>query len=328
MAFEEIVGQEKIIEILKNSLLNHKISHAYLFEGLSGLGKKQMAIELAKGIVCTSEGIKPCNSCQCCRRIEQGNHSEVTFVQEEGSIKIDKIRELQKDIQMRPYEGSKKVYIISGSENMTIQAQNALLKTLEEPPTYATLILLTNNANSLLPTIVSRCQIFKFRPVENKKIQQALIEKKGISVEESKLFASFSNGIIGKALRLLEDEDFKRRREQTIQLTGDMLRGSIINLLDKLEFFIEEKNDIDEILSILISWYRDLMVYRETEELHFMMNCDRIEEIIKQSNQIGLKKLKDIIDIIDKAKGNIKSNVNYQLNIEVMLLNIQEVLSW
>ncbi|WP_026477250.1 DNA polymerase III subunit delta' [Alkaliphilus transvaalensis] len=328
MAFEEIIGQERIKDLLKNSLLKENFSHAYLFEGISGLGKKKLALEVAKGIICTSEGIKPCNHCQCCRRIDQGNHSEVFLIEEEGTIKIEKVRELQKEIQMKPYEGKKKVFIINHSENMTIQAQNALLKTLEEPPPYATLILLTHNSNSLLPTIISRCQIFKLRPVETIKIQEALVKQKGISLEESKVIASFANGVFGKAVRMLEDEDFRRRREGILQLTEELLQSKSISLLEKVDFFVEEKNYIDEILDILTSWYRDLIIFKETQELHFVMNYDKIEIIKEQSNRIGLKKLTNIISIIDKAKGNIRSNVNYQLNIEMMLLNIQEVLLW
>ncbi|MBM7614739.1 DNA polymerase III subunit delta' [Alkaliphilus hydrothermalis] len=328
MAFEEIVGQERIVEILKKTLLNNTFSHAYLFEGLEGLGKKQMALEFAKGVICSQEGMKPCNVCQTCRRIQEGNYPEVNLIQEDGTIKIEKIRELQKDIQMKPYEGRKKIYIINHAENMTVQAQNALLKTLEEPPAYATIILLTVNGNSLLPTIISRCQILKFRPVEIGKIQQVLMEGRGVSREESRMVSSFSNGIIGRALKLLEDEDFKRIREEVLKLTEEMLRRDTINLLESVDFFTKEKNQIEEILDMLVSWYRDLMIYKETQELHFLMNCDRIEEIQDQSNRIGLKKIRDIIFIIDQTKGNIKSNVNFQLNIEVMLLNIQEVLVW
>lgn len=326
MPFENIIGQEKIIEGLKKALAGNQLAHSYLFEGLEGLGKRRVAFELAKGICCNAEGIRPCNSCSSCVKLEHGNHPDVKWIGGEGSIKIDDIRDLQKDIQVKPYEGNNKIYILCDAEKMTVQAQNALLKTVEEPPYYSTLILLTTNAYSLLPTIVSRCQVLKFSPVPASKIQNFLIKEKGLDIRESKFIAAFSNGAVGKALKLLEDHDFIKRREAVVGLSRTLLNAKTINILEKVNFFNEEKEYIDEILDILISWYRDLMVYKETSNVDFIINCDKIEEIIFQSNQVNLWQIKDIIFIIDKAKNNLRSNVNYQLNIEVMLLNIQEVL--
>ncbi|SCX79800.1 DNA polymerase III subunit delta' [Alkaliphilus peptidifermentans] len=326
MAFKGIVGQERIIELLSKALSDKQTPHAYLFEGAEGLGKRRVACQLAMGIACTGE-IKPCHHCTSCLKLIHRNHPEVKYIEDEGSsIKIETIRQLQKEIQMKPYEGKKKIFIINHGEKMTIQAQNALLKTLEEPPSYGTIILITANSSSLLPTIVSRCQVIKFRPVELEKIQDYLIKSLGLTYEEAKIKALFSNGIIGNALKILEDEAFEKKRETLIEITSGLMKGKSINVLENAGLLVADKKDINEFLDLLISWYRDLMVYKETKEYHFMMNYDKIEEINQQSSRIGLNELRDIIFIIEDTKNKLKSNVNLQLNIEVMLLKMQEVL--
>ncbi|KAB3537820.1 DNA polymerase III subunit delta' [Alkaliphilus pronyensis] len=327
MAFKGIVGQERILSYLSEALLKNETPHAYLFEGADGLGKKAVAQQLAMGLICTSK-IKPCLKCNSCLKVVSGNHSEVKLIESEGSIKIETIRYLQKEIQLKPYEGKKKVFIINQAEKMTQQAQNALLKTLEEPPSYATIILIVNISSSLLPTIVSRCQVIKFRPIEIQKIQDYLIHNKGLSYEESKVIALFSKGIIGNALKILEDESFQEKRQLLVDITKELLRGKTLLALENGSLLTSQKNNIQEFLDLLASWYRDIMIYKETKEYHFIMNYDKIEEINHQASQVNLNKLKDIIYIIEDTKTKLKSNVNFQLNMEVMLLKMQEVISW
>lgn len=318
----DILGQERLLKNLKEALVQQRLAHAYLLEGQRGLGKKRVARWLAKSIACRGEGLKPCNKCISCRKIDNGNHPEVKWVQEDGSIKIDTIRELQKDLQLKPYEGSKKVHIICDAEKITPQAQNALLKTLEEPPGYATIILLTANGNSLLPTIISRCQRLKLLPVPLKEIEDYLVETKGIDTSKAKVMASLSHGIIGKALQLLGDEDFQERRKKAIEVTRDILYKKKIQVLENIEFFNEEREYIGEILDILITWYRDLLLYKDIQNDEFLINVDNTEEIIQQSHKISLENIKEMIFIIDETKNNFRSNVNFQINIEVMLLEL------
>ncbi len=328
MAFDNIVGQKRAIALLKHLLTTNRIPHAFLIEGPRGIGKEKIALQIAMGICCASKESRPCGSCPSCLKAEHGNHSEIKLIDVEGSIKIESIRELQKEIQLKPYEGSKKVFIINNAEAMTIQAQNALLKTLEEPPAYATIILLTNNASSLLPTIISRCQLLKLVPARQEEVVEYLGRVEGLSLEESKVAASFSNGVIGKALRILRDEEFRKKRDIIIDITRELLDGKIINLLERVSLLYEEKELLEDVFDIFLSWYRDILVYRETRQVDFIMNYDKIEEIKHQANKINSHKSKEIILIIEKNKGNMRSNVNHQLNLEVMLLNIQEVLSW
>lgn len=324
MDFHCILGQDRLKKNIKNTLKNHRILHAYVIEGQKGLGKKRIAYMLAKGICCRGEEERPCNQCVSCKKLEHGNHPEIKWLEDETSIKIDAIRQLQKDLQIKPYEGTKKVYIICDADRMTLQAQNALLKTLEEPPEYATILLLTTKASSLLPTILSRCQRMKLIPVKSQEIQQYLVEKKAVSIEEAKVVASFSNGIIGRGLQLLEDEAFKNRRKEIIRITRDVVDKTSMQLLENVDFFNEGKPYIDEILEIFMGWYRDLLVYKETKKSDYVINIDEMEEISYQSGKLSLNSMKEMIFIIDKARDNLRSNGNYQLNIEVMLLELKE----
>jgi len=326
MAFDGIVGQEKPIESLKKAIERDQVAHAYLFEGAEGLGKKAIALKLASALVCNNKD-KPCGKCNSCIKVSTGNHPEIKIIEGQVTIKVDEIRELIKDIQLKPYEGSRKVYIICDADKMNIQGQNALLKTLEEPPNYATLILLTTKGNSLLPTIVSRCQTIKLNPISLENIKSYLINNKDIDSEKAQMLAAFSGGIIGRAVELLDNPDFHVRREGVINLCKDLMTPKLLNILDQISFFEEQKSHIEEVLDLMISWYRDLFVYKETRSVELIINVDKTEEIDYQVRGIDLRKVRDIIFIIEKAKNNLKSNVQFHLNIEVMLLNIQEVLS-
>lgn len=326
MAFDGIVGQKKAIESIKKAIEDNQIAHAYLFEGAEGLGKKAIALNLATALVCSGND-KPCGKCNSCLKASTGNHPEIKVIEEEGTIKVDEIRQLIKDIQLKPYEGIRKVYIICDADKINIQGQNALLKTLEEPPHYATIILLATRSSRLLPTIVSRCQTIKLSPLSLDEVKTYLVNNKDINNERAQMLAAFSGGIVGRAEKLLDDEDFHKRREELIKLSRNLITSNLISILDQISFFEEEKSNVEEILDLMISWYRDLYVYKETRSLDLIINIDKIDEIELQSVRVDLGKVRDIIFIIEKAKNNLKSNVQFHLNIEVMLLNIQEVLS-
>lgn len=324
--FKGIVGQEQIVEKLKKDLKNNKIAHAYLFEGAKGLGKKNMALELASALVCHGNNKRPCRKCSSCIRVAGGNYPDIKIIEEDGIIGIDEIRALIKEMQLKPYEGKRKVYIICDADKMNIQAQNALLKTLEEPPLYAVLILLTAKGESLLPTIISRCQVIKLYPVNLGIIKRYLIENKKIDEEQAHMPAVFSGGIVGRAVELLDNPDFYYRREEVIKICNKLLTPNLFNILEQITFFEEQRLHIEEIFDLMISWYRDLFIYNETKNMEFITNIDKKEEIIFQATKIDLAKIRDVIFIIEKARNNLSSNVQFHLNIEVMLLNIQEVL--
>ncbi|HZJ77123.1 MAG TPA: DNA polymerase III subunit delta' [Oscillospiraceae bacterium] len=324
--FEGIVGQEQVVKKLKRDLKSNKIAHAYLFEGVRGLGKKNMALEMASALACYGDNKRPCRKCSSCIKVASGNYPDIKTIEEDRIIKIDTIRELIGEMQLKPYEGRCKVCIICDADKMNIEAQNALLKTLEEPPSYAVLILLTAKSESLLPTIVSRCQVINLYPVNPEVVKHYLIKNKNIDEEQAHMLSVFSGGIVGRAIELLDNPDFYHRREKIIKICNKLLTPNLFNILEQITFFEEQKLHIEEIFDLMISWYRDLFIYIETENIELITNIDKKEEIIFQATKTDFAKIRDVIFIIEKTRSNLGSNVQFHLNIEVMLLNIQEVL--
>ncbi|WIV12316.1 DNA polymerase III subunit delta' [Proteiniborus sp. MB09-C3] len=326
MDFNDIIGHEKIIENLKNAIKNNTVSHSYLFEGPKSIGKEKLAKVFAKTLLCQRGGDSPCNTCPSCMKIESGNHPDFHMeYPDKDSFKKEQIEELQRTIRKIPLESNRKIYILDDVDKMTQQAQNSFLKTLEEPPGYAIIMLLATNGYSLLPTIVSRCQIVKFTPIERHKIEKALVNNFGRSEEQARFIASFSNGIIGKAIELSKSDDFKLLRDEIIEKLNTVINGDKLKIFSISEFFEQNKELIDEVMDIILLWYRDLLIYKETKNVGFLINKDKADSISYQCQKLSKQKIMDILDVVRRTKEDIHSNVNFQLAIEVMLLNIQEV---
>lgn len=326
MDYSHIVGHEKIINSLKNAIKNDSVGHSYMFEGPKSIGKSKIAKVFAKTLLCKEEGVEPCNKCSSCLKFDSGNHPDLYIENTDGqSFKKDQIEELQKSIKTLPYEGRKKIFILENIDKITKQAQNSFLKTLEEPPMYVTILMTVTNSYSLLPTIVSRCQIFKLTPVESDKIKDVLINKLNKTPDESKIITSFSNGIIGKAIKLAESEEFNTRREEIISVIDNTLNGQKFNIFTLSDFFQKQKGNIEEILDMMMVWFRDVLFMKTLDENEFIINKDKLDVLSEQSFKITENKIYEITDAIRQTKENISSNVNYDLAIEVMLLKIQEV---
>ncbi|WZL73421.1 DNA polymerase III subunit delta' [Clostridiaceae bacterium 35-E11] len=326
MNFKDIIGQEQVIYYLKQTIINKKIAHAYIFEGPPEVGKGMAALAFAKGIQCKNYGQDACNICSACVKANRSNHPDIKIIEPEGkSIKNRQIEEFQQDLLRKPYESNRKIYIIKKANDMTISAQNRLLKTLEEPPPYAVILLMSTNVNSFLPTIKSRCQIVKFRRVGEKDIQLFMMKKYGICEEEARVFAAFSDGIPGRAMKLKESEEFKIKREKTIEIIEELMQNNPLKAFEFVDFFQQNKDNIDEILDFMLFWFRDMVILIETGTEKFLINLDKKNNLQKHLHCIGFEKITNIIEIIEKTKNDIKANVNFQLAVEMMLLNIQEV---
>lgn len=292
--FENILGNEPIKFMLKQAVLNNKISHSYLMIGTNGIGKKMIATELAKSILCFSQN-KPCNLCKSCIEFDSNNHPDFLCIKPDGnSIKIEQIRELQKKIQEKPIISERKVYIIDNSDLMTQEAQNCLLKTLEEPPEFATIILIGSNENAFLTTIKSRCLIMNFNPMENKDIIKYLEDNYQIKNISQNMLEMFQ-GSIGKAIELKD-----KAKNYTI----------IENLINNLD-----KKDLVDIA-------------QEAEVLY--KSKDEILELLDYINIILLKKAKNdykyttCIQFVENTKQKLQKNANYDMCIDDMLFNMWE----
>lgn len=311
MYFENIIGQEFAKKYLSNSIKNDKINHAYIFEGIDGIGKKRFAEELSTILF---KGISSNANPDCININPDGN-----------SIKIAQIRKLQSDIIIKPHRDYK-IYIINHSEKMTIEAQNTLLKTLEEPPAYAIIILITNNKQGLLETVRSRCETIKFTPISQEDLKSYLVNNKGIDEQRAKLLSAFSRGSIQKALELSESAEFSIIREDVqkyIEVIMDKNLGEIINIATDMEKY---KNDIINLLDMMLNYFRDMMFSKESFGRSMIINIDKIIFIQNMSKKITYSQLAKIIDIIEETKKRVKSNCNFNTNIQVMALNIYEVI--
>ena len=220
-SFKDVVGHKNIIEYIQNAVNANKVSHAYILNGERGSGKKMLATLFAETLLCEEQGSSPCNKCHSCKQTDSGNHPDVIWVQHEkpNTISVDDIRtQLNNDIEIKPYQGPYKIYIVPEADLMTTQAQNALLKTLEEPPEYAVIFLLTENAEKLLPTITSRCVMLKLRNIRDKLIRKYLMEKLEVPDYKADICTAFAQGNMGKAIMLAQSEHFGEIRDEVVQL--------------------------------------------------------------------------------------------------------------
>lgn len=320
MSFKDIIGQEEAKRILQSAIRNNRLSHAYLFIGPDGVGKRLTAKTLVKALNCQRSDVDPCDECKSCRRIDRDEYPDVKIVEPVGnSIKIEEMRKIRREASFKPLEGRKKVYIIQEASTMTQPAANSLLKTLEEPQGETLFILTTSNIHGLLPTIISRCQLVRFKPLSAKIIEDILTKKKGIAKNEAYMASNLSEGSIGKALSITEE---KGLRDRVINLIIEISLKDMEGIFQTAREFTQDRDQIPFILSILSSWYRDLLVFKESEDPSSLVNVDKKEEIAKEAEKYSKEEIEEIISLVLKTIDYIKRNVNPQLAIENMLLKI------
>ncbi|MDD2897161.1 MAG: DNA polymerase III subunit delta' [Desulfuromonadaceae bacterium] len=258
MPFADILGHDRIIEVLRRSLLSGKTAHSYLFEGVPGCGRKKTALSLIQALFCTALPDDACGVCTSCRKIEGGNHPDVHLLSplpDKRDISIDQLREMQRELSLRPYESPRKVCIIDPAERLNVNSANSLLKTLEEPPGNALIILLTENAGMLLSTVRSRCQLMRFAPLSHEHIA-TLLERCGMTPEAAALVAPMSGGSLQKALEL-DNEALIARREAVLSRIEQMSIHHISSVFNASEELSGNRESTLELLDMLISFFRD-----------------------------------------------------------------------
>lgn len=324
MLYSQVAGQEEIKTSLIKSINNNQVSHCYIFEGPKGMGKYDLAFIFAQSLLCENFTSNPCNKCLSCIKINSGNHPDLHIINnDETTIKREEIDELIESVYKKPYESDKKVYIIKDAHEMTTQAANTFLKTLEEPPGDSVIILLTYNANLLLPTIVSRCQTVKFRNVDKGTIKAYLKENYGTSDEIADLAAEYSKGILNRAVNIVNGNDnILNKRAEIIKLFEKIINADSEIIYELENYFEENKDNIDIIIEIIMMWIRDCMFVKNNLE-DLVINKD-FKQLAKMHVRL-MKSNNDLIEIMQSTSDNIKSNVNYKLAIDNMLLKIQEV---
>ena len=326
--FKDIIGQESIKKHLQTAIKTGNLSHAYIINGEYGSGRQTIASALAKTIQCQSktDDTDACGVCTSCKQAESHNHPDIKYItHDKTSISVNDIREqLNNDISIIPYSSEYKIYIIPDANKMTEQAQNALLKTIEEPPVYAIIILLTENCDSLLPTIRSRCVTLTMNPVEKDKICTYLENKFQLEPEQAQIAANYCQGNIGKAIRFASSSDFIEMKNQVLKLLKNLDSMDIASIIDTIKEFSTRKNDINDYLDLMLLWYRDVLMFKVTKDANLLLYSDEYSAISEQATKRDYENIENIIAAIDKAKVRLKANVNFDVTIELMILAMKD----
>lgn len=325
--FSEIIGHEQIIENLKNAICYEKISHAYIFNGPDLSGKKMLAEAFAMALQCEKEQSFGCMECHSCKQAISHNHPDIIYVSHEkpNTIGVDDIRtQVNSDIGIKPYSSKYKIYIIDEAEKMNPQAQNALLKTIEEPPSYGILMLLTTNADGFLQTILSRCITLNLRGVKTEVIKKYLMTHYQKPDYLADICATFSQGNVGKAIQLASSEEFNALKAAVLALLKKTEELDVADISVTARELSEYKPQIDEYLDLMTMWFRDVLYYKAAEDVNNLIYKDEVFDIKKQAAKRSYHGIEEILDQIQTARTRIKANVNFELTMELLLLAIKE----
>lgn len=327
--FSEIIGQEHIKEHLKGSIRTGKVSHAYLLCGEVQAGKEFIAKVFAQALQCENldEELESCEVCHSCKQAVSKNHPDIITLTHEkpNVISVDDIREqVIADVAIKPYNNRKKIYIINEAEKMTVQAQNALLKTLEEPPEYVVIMLLVTNTQMLLPTIISRCIPLNMRPVEDKIVRSYLMKEIRIPDYQADICVAFARGNVGKAKSLATSEEFNEIKDEAIRVLKYVKNMEMTDLLETLKKLTEYKLSVNDFLDIMMVWFRDVLMYKATMDADALVFKEEESVIRKRASESSYDGIENIILAIEKTKTRLKANVNYELAMELLLLAIKE----
>ncbi|MBD5541854.1 MAG: DNA polymerase III subunit delta' [Lachnospiraceae bacterium] len=324
--FGDVIGQEQIVEHLKSAIKTQKISHAYILQGERSSGKEFIAKVFAAALQCEKQEGEPCEECRSCKQAASGNQPDIIKVTHEkpNTIGVEDIRKVTGDIAIKPYSSSRKIYIINEAEKMTVQAQNALLKTLEEPPAYAVILLLTTNVDTLLPTIQSRCVLLTMKPVNDEAVKKFLMKDLMIPEYKADVCVAFARGNVGKAKALASSEEFDNIKSDAVTLLKYIRDMEINEIVLAIKKIAEYKFDINDYLDILSVWYRDVLLFKATNDVNHLIFKDEIQYIKKTADQSAYEGIEEILDALEKAKSRLKANVNFDLTMELLLLTIKE----
>lgn len=325
--FKDIVGHEQIIEHLKTAIEMGKVSHAYILNGPDLSGKMMIAEAFARALLCEKQDPDGCGECRSCRQSDDRNNPDIIYVKHDklNTISVDDIRtQLNNDIVIKPYSNQYKIYIVDEAEKMNQQAQNALLKTIEEPPAYAVIMLLTTNADSFLQTIRSRCITLNLKSVKNDVIKSYLMTEKKIPDYQADVCAAFAQGVVGKAIKLASSDDFNELKESALSLIKRLDDIDLYEMGEAIKQISDYKLQVQDYFDLITVWYRDVLYMKATNDVNGLIFKDEVYDIKKQASKHSYHGIETIIEALDKAKLRINANVNFDLVIELLLMTIKE----
>lgn len=359
--FRDIIGHEQIITHLKNAISLDKVSHAYILNGADKSGKRMLAEAFAMVLQCESVqkmifreeepkqanlfsvseeqdfGIseaalmrakvsEPCLECRSCKQAMGKNQPDIIYVtHEKTNISVDDVRkQINQDIDIKPYSSKYKVYIVDEAEKMNSQAQNALLKTIEEPPSYAVILLLTTNADAFLPTIRSRCVTLNLKAVEDSKIRNFLMRECRVPDYQADICVAFAQGNVGRAMMLASSEQFNELKEYSIQLLRRLGDIPVYDLIQELKPLNDYKENIQDFFDLLLLMFRDVLLYKSSGQEDRLIFREQVYSVKQIANKSSFAGLNHILEAIGTAARRNRANVNFELTLELLLLNIKE----
>lgn len=307
----DFIGHEALINNFKQRCLKNTLSHAHLIAGEEGVGKGKLANILAKFILNGD--------------LDREYVDIINYSSEKSSLGVDDVRDIIEEVYKKPFEKDKKVIIIHEGNKLTIQAQNALLKTIEEPPKGVYIIILCESLELILDTIKSRCEIYKLKPLTKSELYEYIkIKKFNYDENEIKSAIAFSEGVPGRIDRYFNDDKLRELRNNIVILIKNLNKNDLEDILQQEESFSNLKNDKEEVLNIFGLFIRDILINKEIENEEFIINSDKLEDIKELTKEMSFKKLNNMIKTIEEARRNIKSNVSWGMTLRVMLMGFME----
>ncbi|WP_449389970.1 DNA polymerase III subunit delta' [Clostridium sp. ETTB3] len=307
----DFIGHEALINNFKQRCLKNTLSHAHLIAGEDGVGKGKLANILAKFILNGD--------------LDREYVDIINYSSEKSSFGVDDVRDIIEEVYKKPFEKDKKVIIIHEGNKLTIQAQNTLLKTIEEPPKGVYIIILCESLELILDTIKSRCEIYKLKPLTKSELYEYIkIKKFNYDENEIKSAIAFSEGVPGRIDRYFNDDKLRELRNNIVILIKNLNKNDLEDILQQEESFSNLKNDKEEVLNIFGLFIRDILINKEIENEEFIINSDKLEDIKELTKEMSFKKLNNMIKTIEEARRNIKSNVSWGMTLRVMLMGFME----
>lgn len=356
VTWNDVVGLAQLTDNLQSAIRHNKISHAYLIQGERLSGKRMIADLFARALQCEcgrevdghqaslfdigagrsefvnndiSVIMKPCNQCRSCKQALNRNHPDIIYVEHDkpNVISVDNIRQqINSDIAIKPYSGAYKIYIVDEAEKMNVQAQNALLKTLEEPPGYVVILLLATRVEAMLQTILSRCVVLNIKPVPEDLIKKYLMQKIEIPDYRASICSSFARGNVGRAIELASNEAFDHMKSSVIDMMKNIRDMEINRIAAEIKKITEEKFDTNDYLDLCFIWFRDVLLYKACGshgDINHIIFKEEMPDIAIAAKRYSYEGIEKVIHSIDRARSRIAANVNFDLTMELMLLDMK-----
>lgn len=327
MGFKGIVGHEDIIAHFKSSIETGNVAHAYIISGDAGSGKKALAYAFAETLECEAGGTEACGTCQSCLQVSTGNYPDIITVTHEkpNLISVDEVRDqLINTIDIKPYKGKYKIYIISDAELLNVQAQNAMLKTIEEPPAYAVILLLTTNLDKLLETVKSRCLKLQTKPIRERDVLAYLTNVMGLTKEKAYFCLDFAQGNLGKAIKLAGNDEYAAIVDSVVGVLANIDEMDVETLGKAVKDIEQFKMSMNDYMDLMMMWYRDAMMLKVTGNVDKILFKNEFSTLKKQAGKLTFKSIEDKIDAIAKAEQRLLANANFEVTIELLLLTLKE----